>query len=306
MRAIKSFHRIFTAALFALGFFVLPNATAQEFLTNGLVAFYPFNGDANDATGNGNNGTVNNVAFVTDRFGNANSAADFQGNSSSFIVINTTNLNLNSPFTVSAWIEFPPGQGSGGPSIISTAGYNINTDLSPYERFVIMNCSTASLYSSTTVPADVWNQVVAVFGTNGLRLYLNGSLSSTVSANVSPSYAHGYKPAIGINCGSLSTDIYAGLIDDLRIYNRALSDAEVQQLYALEGPPLQLNIRKAVSVDAQGLKVGPNYILQVSSDLNNWTNSGSAFAATNSYWRASTYWDVDNWNQLFFRLQVAP
>ena len=47
--------------------------------TNGLVGWWPFNGNANDEGGNGNNGTVNGAALTTDRFGNANSAYDFDG-----------------------------------------------------------------------------------------------------------------------------------------------------------------------------------------------------------------------------------
>lgn len=64
-----------------------------------------------------------------------------------------------------------------------------------------------------------------------------------------------------------------------------------------------LNIRKAVYLDTSNLAVGTNYQLQVSSDLLNWTNQGADFNATNSYWRSANYWDVDNWEQLFFRLK---
>jgi hypothetical protein len=71
-------------------------------------------------------------------------------------------------------------------------------------------------------------------------------------------------------------------------------------------PVPRLNLRKAVYVESSSLKVGANYQFQVSTGLNRWTNFGSAFTATNSTWRSSNYWDVDGWNQLFFRLQVAP
>jgi hypothetical protein len=67
-----------------------------------------------------------------------------------------------------------------------------------------------------------------------------------------------------------------------------------------------LNLRKAVYVDSSNLKIGASYQLQISTNLNTWTNSGTAFTATNSTWRATNYWDVDGWSQLFFRLQVAP
>ena len=73
------------------------------------------------------------------------------------------------------------------------------------------------------------------------------------------------------------------------------------------GAPLStLNLRKAVYVDSSNLKISANYQLQVSMNLNTWTNCGTAFTATNSTWRSTNYWDVGDWNQLFFRLQVAP
>jgi hypothetical protein len=64
-----------------------------------------------------------------------------------------------------------------------------------------------------------------------------------------------------------------------------------------------VNVRKAIYLDSDTLSVTTNYQLQVSTDLVNWTNSGNAFTATTNVWRSTNYWDVANWNQLFFRLQ---
>lgn len=63
---------------------------------------------------------------------------------------------------------------------------------------------------------------------------------------------------------------------------------------------------KAVSPSFTNLSLGANYQLQVSTDLNVWTNSGSSFTATNSTWGSTNYWDVDNWGSLFFRLKTTP
>jgi hypothetical protein len=54
------------------------------------------------------------------------------------------------------------------------------------------------------------------------------------------------------------------------------------------------------------LLIGTNYQLQISGDLNTWTNQGAVFMATNSTMTYPQYWIVNNWSQLFFRLQVAP
>jgi len=67
-----------------------------------------------------------------------------------------------------------------------------------------------------------------------------------------------------------------------------------------------LSLVKAVKPAFSNLALGTNYQLQVSADLNTWTNQGATFTATNTSMVYPQYWDVDNWNKLFFRLQVAP
>ena len=96
-----------------------------------------------------------------------------------------------------------------------------------------------------------------------------------------------------------------GSLDDVRIYNRTLSSNEVSQLFLIESVPF-LNVRKAVYLDSPNMKAGTNYQIQVSTDLTTWTNHGTSFTATTNTWRSTNYWDVDNWNQLFFRLQAVP
>ena len=76
-------------------------------------------------------------------------------------------------------------------------------------------------------------------------------------------------------------------------------------VYALNLGP-QIGLLKAVKPSFSYLAVGTNYQLQVSGDLNTWTNQGSAFTATNSSMVYPQYFDVANWSQLFFRLQLAP
>jgi len=78
-------------------------AQTQSFLTNGLVAYYPFNGNANDASGNGNNGVAYNVAYGQNRFGVAGAAAAFNG-SSSFVYV--TNFFSSQPIQITYSIWF--------------------------------------------------------------------------------------------------------------------------------------------------------------------------------------------------------
>ena len=94
-------------------------------------------------------------------------------------------------------------------------------------------------------------------------------------------------------------------MDDVRIYNRALPLDEVEQLFALESGA-RVDLMKAVKPSFSNLWIGTNYQLQVSGDMNTWTNHGSPFPATNTSMVYPQYWDVDNWGSLFFRLKTTP
>jgi hypothetical protein len=67
-----------------------------------------------------------------------------------------------------------------------------------------------------------------------------------------------------------------------------------------------INIQKAVYLTSTNLLTGLNYQVQASSDLINWTNQGSVFTATDSNWQSTNYWNVNDWNQLFFQLVTSP
>src|SRR5260370_6049481 len=96
--------------LVALIILLLPaRVHAQNPFTNGLVAYYPFNGNANDASGNGNQGTVSCATLATDRFGNANSAYYFAGDGSDISVSDSSTLDITNALTLSAWIKIEAG-----------------------------------------------------------------------------------------------------------------------------------------------------------------------------------------------------
>ena len=82
----------------------LSNGFGQVNLDSGLVGYWPFNGNANDESVNGNNGTVNGATLTTDRFGNGNSAYSFDGSNTYIDVSDNNSLDLTSAFTLSVWI----------------------------------------------------------------------------------------------------------------------------------------------------------------------------------------------------------
>jgi hypothetical protein len=97
---------LFTA--FAVGLCMTANLMAQlpsYVPTNGLVGWWPFNGNANDESGNGNNGTVNGATLTTDRFGIANKAYSFDGVDDIISLQNSSNFNFNNGKAISFWVK---------------------------------------------------------------------------------------------------------------------------------------------------------------------------------------------------------
>jgi hypothetical protein len=306
---------------------MMTTTQAQTFLTNGLVAYYPFNGNANDASGNGNSGT-NVGGYFNNRYG------------SSVHSLTLTNINVVNPNytncirvdipascvpttsgTISAWIN--PSRISSGAiwgrnhPTVDGAGFTFGAYPQQYVGWptagtpgmLYFHSSNSHAVSSSTglITQGIWQQVVVTFSASQCTFYINGTPAGTVSGNnslptdTSPSTC----------ClGAFWSDALNyppqpwtyGDMRDVRIYNRALATNEVAQLYSIESAPI-INIQKAVYLTSSNLHAGTNYQVQVSSDLLNWTNSGSVFTATTNVWRTTNYWDVANWNQLFFRLQ---
>ena len=74
-------------------------------LSTGLVAYYPFNGNANDESGNNNNPVFNNATLTADRFGNPNSAYHFNGISNYMMIPNRPGINMSNQLTLSVWVR---------------------------------------------------------------------------------------------------------------------------------------------------------------------------------------------------------
>jgi hypothetical protein len=302
---------------------------AQSYLTKGLVAYYPLSGDALDASGHGNDGTPVGVAFVANPHGVTNGCCQFYGNwpdnDNSYINVTTTSsLNFTNGATIACWCVV---DGSGyesprlvcfGNSILSgpNAG-NLEITFRPGspQQFVFaygtnLNNATMATWAASFTNGQ-WLHLVGVGTATSEQLYVNGILVSNVTGLVSSDIGQATVMNIGrdvSNGGGPGYDDFDGRMDEVRIYNRALSATEVQQLYdyeyAFQFEP-SISLLKAVKPSFNYLLPGTNYQLQVSSDLNTWTTN-STFTATNTSMTYTQYFDVDNWNTLFFRLQVAP
>ena len=210
---------------------------AQSFLTNGLVAYYPFNGNANDMAGT-HNGTVHGAVLTTNRLGQPNSAYLLNGSSSYIDYGSPSNLAFTNNFTLSAWCLFH-GNSQQNPRIISYTwgnGYELMTQgTGPSRPFQFV---MGSIYTHTTLSytQNAWYGVVAVVTNGTVHIYVNG-VSAGSGLVSTPTFTNNMH--IGNNSGTTAWDWWGGLIDDVRFYNRALSSNEVAQLYAYESsvPP---------------------------------------------------------------------
>jgi len=195
--------------------------------TQGLVAYYPFNGNANDESGHGNNGTVNGATLTTDRFGKVNKAYSFDG-SQYISVSDANNLDLTNNFTISVWINVNTFVYLGGivSKYQSNAAYGYTLRLSknsPYKKINFSEFEGVNFLS-----ASFWYHIVGMVKNGAAMIYVNGSLDAsgipgTLQANSDPL-------RIGEDFQA-NARYFKGKIDDIRIYNRALTDQEIQVLY---------------------------------------------------------------------------
>ncbi len=208
------------------------SATPQAVSTSGLIAYYPFSGNANDASGNGYNGTVNGAALTADRFGNANSAYSFNGTNNYISLSNTSALNFTSGgFSLAAWVNFTadnndvmiiakhiPYYGNGYFLGVGHTGY-------PSNVFNFFVDSDIRLKTAETYNDGKWHFVAGVYDGTTQYLYVDGVLKGSQQRTYSNTNN------IDITIGGLVGNSYFnGLIDDVRIYSRAISDSEIQTI----------------------------------------------------------------------------
>lgn len=224
--------KIFTIAILALSI----NAFAQ-IPTNGLVAWYPFNGNANDASGNGNNGTVYGATLTADRFGNLNSAYSLDGINN---YIELQGISIVGDFSFSGWIYLRSynlscaffNLGNAG----DTDGVNLNfTNLNtPSLHAQIWDGTTytnANLFcSTTTIPLNSWTNITITLSGSNFSFYINGSLVNVITSSNIPGNINRLLQYIGkpTHNGNENTN---GIFDDIRFYNRALNQSEITAIY---------------------------------------------------------------------------
>lgn len=262
----------FLLTLFCLTVFAGGNGLAQA-PTNGLVAYYPLNGDAQDASGNGNHGTAQNgVTFAADRFGNAGKAASFDGVNDRIMVNNHASLNFSSSFSSSFWVKMNvwAEAANNARGIISkkpndnSVGYVFYKD-GFYQSKINFRLKGNAAYdyipSNSNVIINQWEFWTMVYNstTGKVDIYKNGVLDKTLNTGNIGNMTNSAPLYIGFS--ETWTGYFNGSIDEVRMYNRALSAAEVLTLYGSENSSLSLTNPMRFGGGLSTLNVGTGYNL---------------------------------------------
>ena len=210
--------------------------------TSGLVGWWPFSGNANDESGNGNNGTVNGATLSIDRFGNAGSCFEFNGDPNVFISTNYYGILGNNPRTISFWAILDNtndmtavSYGSNNNGQRFTCGFNY-----PSSGVTASIAQASATYGAST-SLNGWNHFVFVysstFGSNvtSIMVYQNGQLLSNLInvgfSNITLNTTSGFPLSIGKNFNTAFQAPFDGKLDDFGFWNRALAPSEIEVLF---------------------------------------------------------------------------
>ena len=223
----KSISAALVTIAFAFIFSVSANAT--------LVANYQFSGNAVDGSGNGHNGTVVGATLANDRYGNPLSAYSFDGNDY-IIVPDSNDFSFGSgDFTISSWAQISSYGADGGYYLMGHSEGPGNTGKWIFWlgddsiKFVSNPTGWLQVGTTKTFGLNSWYQVAVRRSGNELSAFVNGSVIGTVAFNGTLT-----DPNAPLIIGSAEFDRpnrqFRGLIDDVYIYNHALSDSEMLAL----------------------------------------------------------------------------
>lgn len=221
---------------------VLAGTAMGEVSREGLVGEWQFDGDAKDSSGNGNDGMIYGATFVDGKFGKALS---FDGVDDYAETQNSPSLNVVGSISVEAWVK--PNFGSqnrnfaalakmaplgGGPNSKFALEFDFGTSATPV-YFWIYNGDWVGAPSTTVLQDNVWYHVVGIYDGSFVRIYVNGMQEGSPKIQGNPLYS-----TETLQFGSSQKEKRWGkwLLDEVRIYNRALSAEEIKANYEAGQP----------------------------------------------------------------------
>jgi hypothetical protein len=223
---------------FILMVFILSISICNTYgqINNGLKAYYAFDGNVNDSSGENNNGSiVGSLTLISDRDGSPNCAYEFPGTSTDFISINYSedfNISPTESFSLSLWFQ------GGTPNLgdLEFLFKKENPSITPVDSDYHLglydgnNPSFGSQYSPIVMsftnrpnPDPIWHHIVCIYDNKNWHIYEDNILTSS---NLTQNNQI-YQSNNGITIGKL----FQGKIDDIRFYDRVLTTSEIGQLF---------------------------------------------------------------------------
>jgi hypothetical protein len=199
--------------------------------TIGLVAAYGFDEGKGakiiDSSGRGNNGTTADTAWAAGKYG---SALSFNGSSSAVTIPGSGSLDLTDGMTLEAWVK-PDALGPSWrtvlfkeqPTGMEYALYTNNADGLPIGQAQIGG--EQNVVGASSLPTDAWTYLAATYDGTTETLYVNGEAVASVPLSDSIGVSDGN---LKIGGNSVWSEWFSGLIDEVRVYNRALPRAEIR------------------------------------------------------------------------------
>jgi len=232
-------------AIAIFGLATITSAQVPSYVpTSGLVGWWPFNGNANDESGNGNHGTVNGATLTIDRFGQANKAYSFNNN---VITTNYFGISGSGSRTISFWIKTNSNNDMhtvtyGGIPNGSNAGDAFNCTFNYGSSGVNANTgySAITYQCPTPVNNNQWSHYIWVFDsipnptTQNIKIYQNSVLLTNAIYNFNPTAALNSNTAIvplRFGKDTVGYHPFLGNLDDIGIWNRALTQQEITDVY---------------------------------------------------------------------------
>jgi hypothetical protein len=280
---------LFTA--FAVGLCMTASVMAQVpnyVPTNGLVGWWPFNGNANDESGNGNNGTVNGATLTADRFGVANKAYSFDGVNDWIEVLDNPSIKPLNTITISGWAVLDSSEQSNFPRLINKShnqsqnyasyqiiGGNKGVDSLGRSGFTVRTTSSYNWtgHGGNTDLLNVWFHFTATYNGQTMNYYINGQLVKTRNQTGSILYNNENLYFAKGKDGLGNIDFTKCKLDEIGFWNRELNSNEIYFLYNLSNCAGNLIITPSTNLQALG--------------------SNSIFNATTSDANASFTWQSD-------------
>jgi hypothetical protein len=229
---MRSLSLILCTALFISGALV-----AQD-VTTGLVAYYPLDGNADDASGNNNHGTVmGGAAPAPDRFGRAGNAFSFDGTDDYITVPNSATMQSpDSAVTLAAWVSLTAFDAGGFASIgvkpaAAVDGGQYGIQFESTGAFAIYLSDTAAfLESGLQFTLATWRFVAVTWDGDSVKLYIDGNSVASDSFKVTPR-SNTSPFELGRDAPG-AVELLNGSLDDVRLYNRALTATDIATLFA--------------------------------------------------------------------------